>query len=171
MTTTPNPTAAERVVPIDGYEKSYAVTSLGRVLSLARVSKSGYREETELAASRNSDGYPVVQLWSPGKRRTVKVHHLVASAFLPKGEDGQMVCHRNGDPGDNRVENLYWGSMRDNMLDAVRHGTHGMARKTHCSRGHEYTPENTYRVGGKGSRHCRECIKIRNTERRMKEAA
>lgn len=33
-------------------------------------------------------------------------------------------------------------------------------RKTHCKRGHEFTPENTKRVG-KDGRSCRECIRIR----------
>ena len=31
-----------------------------------------------------------------------------------------------------------------------------MARRTHCIRGHEFTPENTY-VSPEGWRHCREC--------------
>lgn len=38
------------------------------------------------------------------------------------------------------------------------HGEHN-AKKTHCPRGHEYTPENTY-VQPKGSRACRACLKI-----------
>lgn len=33
------------------------------------------------------------------------------------------------------------------------------ARKTHCKRGHEYTPENTY-FPPKGGRECRACMRI-----------
>ena len=36
---------------------------------------------------------------------------------------------------------------------------------THCKRGHEYTPENTYRYGS--VRDCRECRKIRHAERKL----
>lgn len=30
--------------------------------------------------------------------------------------------------------------------------------KTHCPRGHEYTPENTYHYGATTKRHCRTCV-------------
>lgn len=82
-----------------------------------------------------------------------------------------FVCHRNGEKTDNRVENLYWGSNGDNQRDSVRHGTHPMARKTHCPHGHEYTPENTYsrvRADGRNHRVCRECYRI---AQRIKRAA
>lgn len=40
---------------------------------------------------------------------------------------------------------------------------------THCPRGHEYTPENTYRFRGTGTKKCRECSRIRDrqTNRRL----
>ena len=34
-----------------------------------------------------------------------------------------MVRHLDGDPTNNRVGNLAWGTQADNMADAVRHGT------------------------------------------------
>lgn len=41
-----------------------------------------------------------------------------------------------------------------------------LAAKTHCPRGHEYTPENTRKRPGRGGRDCRECARIRKKERR-----
>ena len=38
------------------------------------------------------------------------------------------------------------------------------ARKTHCKRGHEFTPENTYRDGGR--RVCRTCKSARDAARK-----
>jgi hypothetical protein len=52
-------------------------------------------------------------------------------------------------------EHLEKGNPSKNTLDSVRDGTHNMARKTHCKRGHEFTPENTYLING--MRHCRQC--------------
>lgn len=43
----------------------------------------------------------------------------------------------------------------------LNRGIHPNAVKTHCSRGHAYTPENT-RINVRGSRECRECIRIRS---------
>lgn len=34
-------------------------------------------------------------------------------------------------------------------------------RKPHCPRGHEFTPENTYRIPSTGSRMCRQCVRAR----------
>jgi len=43
------------------------------------------------------------------------------------------------------------------------------AQKTHCPQGHEFTPENTYRVGG--ARRCRECNRARCREHNQRRKA
>lgn len=42
----------------------------------------------------------------------------------------------------------------------------GNTVKTHCKRGHEYTPENTYRHGN--ARYCRECNRVSHEQGRNK---
>lgn len=44
------------------------------------------------------------------------------------------------------------------------------ARKTHCLRGHAFTPENTYLYKGR-MRHCMECARLRKRARRLRAAA
>jgi hypothetical protein len=70
-----------------------------------------------------------------------------------------MECrHRNGNPTDNRPENLAWGTPTQNALDKILHGTHHLAARTHCPQGHPYDEENTlYRGGRRNRRLCREC--------------
>lgn len=41
------------------------------------------------------------------------VHKLVADAFLPKPEEGQMLIHKDGDNANNNVENLEYVSKKD----------------------------------------------------------
>lgn len=53
-----------------------------------------------------------------------------------------MCRHLNGNPYDNRLENLAWGTPSENMLDKVRHGTHHNAIKTHCPRQHQLIEPN-----------------------------
>lgn len=45
-------------------------------------------------------------------------------------------------------------------------GFAGQHRKTHCIRGHEFTPENTYRHPKRGTRTCRECMRIWKANRK-----
>lgn len=55
--------------------------------------------------------------------RVFGVHRLVLFAFRGDPPAGKpFACHRDGNPANNRLENLYWGSPADNAADAVRHG-------------------------------------------------
>jgi hypothetical protein len=66
-------------------------------------------------------------------------------------------------------DHLWAGTPQQNSLDSARKGRHQEQRKTHCPRGHEYTPENTYRrpvtSSKAGARNCRECNRIRMRKR------
>lgn len=104
-------------------------------------------------------GYPHVNLH--GKTRFV--HHLVLETFVGPRQPGQEACHRNGNRLDARLSNLYWGTRTDNVLDAVRHGTHHNVKKTHAPCGHPYDTTMT-RKTGKTYRYCRSCD---NSRRRM----
>jgi hypothetical protein len=52
-----------------------------------------------------------------------KVHQLILWTFVGKAQDGQIGLHSNGKSSDNRISNLRWGTHRDNIHDAIRHGT------------------------------------------------
>lgn len=43
-----------------------------------------------------------------GKRKTIKVHRLVASAFLPKLDENTEINHKDFDKTNNTVSNLKW---------------------------------------------------------------
>lgn len=60
-------------------------------------------------------------------------------------------------------EHLYVGNTSNNTRDQVITGVHNNARKTHCSRGHEFTKENTYKAA-RGTRDCKTCQKINSAK-------
>lgn len=45
------------------------------------------------------------------------VHRQVAIAFLPNPYDLPLVCHRDDNTFNNDIDNLYWGTHRENQRD------------------------------------------------------
>ena len=157
MNTTP-----ERWLPVPGYEGHYSVSNLGRIRSEGRTiayadGRSRWLPESVLNPYKNEHGYLRVNLCNNSKQELRYVHRIVLEAFVGEAPPGTHACHWNDDPEDNRLENLRWGTQSDNALDMVRNGEHNHARKTHCKRGHEFTPENTLRIRGSNRRTCRTC--------------
>jgi hypothetical protein len=178
-----NATPVEEWRAIPGYEGYYEASDLGRVRSLDRpyVNRRGYRCHVKgrvLASSRHKFGYAKVILWRGNEPTHFNVHVLVMAAFVGPLVKGQHTRHLNGDPTDNRLANLAYGTVSENQLDSVRHGFNKEVRKTHCPQGHPYDERNTYHVDrpdrpGRGRR-CRECNRIRcaakHQERRRRRA-
>lgn len=139
----------EEWLPIEGYEGLYSVSNKGRVRSEARVIeyRNGHKvsvPEKIKAHTLDGKGYPRVVLHKNNQQRHFTIHQLVARAFIGPQKPGTQVRHKNGDKLDFRLENLEYGTDSDNKYDSVAHGVHANAAKTHCKRGHEFTPENTY---------------------------
>ncbi len=147
--------------PIPGFVGKYEVSNLGRVRSFVRGPRllSTWTEKTF--------GYKKVRIGGRGHNSRY-VHQFVLEAFAGPRPDGMVARHLNGDPTDNRPENLAWGTQSENMADAVRHGTHYEARRTECPRGHAYDEKNTGNYTGR-NRTCRECARLRMQRNRAAE--
>jgi hypothetical protein len=107
--------------------------------------------------------------WTDDGPRTVFVHQAVAAAFLGARPDGLVVRHLDGNPSNNSLMNLRYGTSAENAYDRIAHGRHAQANKTHCSRGHEFNEQNTHRPAS-GGRVCRTC-KRENTRASRAAAA
>jgi len=59
----------------------------------------------------------------PNGRRYEQVHRLVLLAFVGPCPPGMEGCHNDGDPSNNRLENLRWDTAKSNGRDKVLHGT------------------------------------------------
>lgn len=119
---------------------------------LAKVEKNYHTGCWEWIGARNRNGYGMV--YFHGRRRqayhvTWELHHQRA---LPAGKEIDHLCSNprcvnplHLEPVTHR-ENL----LRGNTTAARR------SRQTHCKRGHEFTPQNTY-ISKRNERVCRKC--------------
>lgn len=57
--------------------------------------------------------------------RWIKVfaHVLVLEAFVGPAPSGMECLHGDGNPQNNRLENLRWGTRKENVADSRKHGT------------------------------------------------
>lgn len=142
--------------PIPGFEGIYDASDLGRIRSWK------WKRPHVLKDRPIRTGYLVASLSpTPGaKPIEVAVHRLVMLTFVGPRPDGLEIRHRDGNPANNALSNLSYGTHSENMLDKVAHGTHHEAAKTHCPAGHAYDEANT-RIES-GSRKCRACNNARN---------
>lgn len=99
---------------VPGYEGLYQVSEEGQVRSLPRNGTVNYIKDK--AQMTDKDGYKVVKLRKNNKPKMVKVHRLVALAFIERIDKKNIVDHINGLRSDNRVDNLRWVTARENVL-------------------------------------------------------
>lgn len=109
------------VRPVRG-APGYFVSADGRVFSGLHCSWTKERPR-ECKPITTKYGYKMFRLHINKKPTAENVHRMVAFAFLPEPkEDQTVVRHLDGDPANNRVGNLAWGTQAENMADCVRHG-------------------------------------------------
>lgn len=89
-----------RRVPIANYEGEYEVDTLGNVFSL--------KTNRILKATDFGSQYLIVTLCKNGKRKSKKVHRLVAEAFIPNPDKLPQVNHKDENKHNNVVSNLEW---------------------------------------------------------------
>ena len=116
--------------PIPGYKNLYEASNTGKIRSKGRiVSKMNHGTMCEvyyppiiLAQRYNQEGYLYVTLNEGKHQITARVHRLVALAFLDNPNNKTQVNHINGNPSDNRLENLEWCTPSENTIHAYETG-------------------------------------------------
>ena len=96
----------------DSMFDGYAVTNDGKV----------YSKKTNkfMKLSIGSKGYIQVCLTVDGKKRTIRVHRIVAETFIPNIENKPQVNHIDGNKQNNCVDNLEWCNNSENQKHSYR---------------------------------------------------
>ena len=130
---------------VPGYEGIYEVSTSGCVRSLDRtqsysridrysgrlISVTRRHSGKILSQGRTTGGYFSVCL---GRENTFHVHVLVLLAFVGPRPAGKESLHGDGNPENNTLENLRWGTRSENLFDAVKHGSKPVGEKHRCAK-------------------------------------
>lgn len=113
--------------PIKFFPK-YDVTQLGIVLSFHKG------RPLPLKPAKDSDGYLYVHLFKNKKPHRRYIHHLVLETFIGPCPKGMECCHGDGDPSNNEITNLRWGTRKDNVDDRQKHNRTPKGEKHYASK-------------------------------------
>jgi hypothetical protein len=99
-------------------------------------------------------------------------HRYAFEVLVGPIPDGLVLDHLCRNPPCVNPDHLEVVTLAENVRRGVAGKVAGLrhSSKTHCPAGHEYTPDNTYVVPGKGSRRCKKChaARVADAYRRTK---
>ena len=115
----------------------------------ARIDKSGECWTWKLTPTRG--GYGRLGIWQDGRNVAHVLAHRI-SFYLHHGylTEGLVIDHLCRNRLCVRPEHL-------EEVAPVENTRRGAASRTHCSKGHAFDGQNTYRHPTRGTRHCRAC--------------
>ena len=91
----------------------YEISNLGNVRNI--------RTGKILKQNKDSSGYPQVELFYNNKRKSIRIHRIVAEYFIPNPNNLPQVNHKDENKWNNVVSNLEWCDITYN----ANYGTRG----------------------------------------------
>ena len=117
---------------IPGFEALYQASTLGRIRTCegkttrsARFEKRVWKQRImcpKWQARSNGRKDARVELWKDGSHKTYLIARLVALTWCAGYAEGMTVNHIDGDPTNNKTENLEWVSIGDNIRKGFEAG-------------------------------------------------
>lgn len=127
---------------IPAFENRYDINKNGVVRSY--IQQHVFRSEgstltstpqTTLTPKKGSRGYYQVGLKkSDGTKVTKTIHVLILETFVGPRPKRQVGRHLDGDRANNTLDNLSWGTYKQNAADAQQHGTRTKGEKIGVSK-------------------------------------
>lgn len=98
-------TNSEEWRPVKGYEGLYEASNTGKVVSL-NYNGTGARQE--LKPLKKQNGYLSVRLYKNGEWKNIRLHRVIAEAFIPNHQNLPEINHIDENPANNAADNLEW---------------------------------------------------------------
>ena len=104
---------------VENTSERYWVSNVGRLLC---TNWKGTGRKRVMVPSPDHKGYLRTMIKTDEGYKTVKIHRLVAKAWLPEQLGKTHVDHINSIKTDNRCENLAWVTQHENTMKAFDEG-------------------------------------------------
>lgn len=125
----------EDFVDIKNYEGRYKIGNKGTILGFSRSNDNRYKnKQWILKQYEDKNGYMYVILNKDKKRKTIKVHRLVAEHFINNINNYPCVNHIDSDRKNNSVDNLEWVTYKQNTQWALQTGRFDYMKKLNSIR-------------------------------------
>jgi hypothetical protein len=114
---------------IVNYEGLYQISDKGNVKRLSRIvnrmNEGKLRDHNLKEKIMKCDEHIFnrrlrIRLFKNGKYKRYQLHRLVLETFVGYCPKGMECCHKDDNPKNNNLENLYWGSRKDNIKDKLK---------------------------------------------------
>lgn len=146
---------------ISGYENVYEINENG---DLRRVgSKNLIKKQVR------KDGYLQYQLSYQGKRKSKKIHRLVAETFIPNPNNYSVVNHIDGNKKNNYYKNLEWCTATENNTHAWEIGLHKATERQRLSA--QNTIKDNQKMAWEKNKRKVVCLNTQQTFDSIKEAS
>lgn len=124
-----------KIIP---FAPDYAVSDMGRIKRITPGRSARMRVLKDWAS--NKRGHRYIRFPSPSGLQRFLIHRLVLTIFVgPPPTAAHECAHSDGNPANNRLDNLRWATSIENNADKFAHGTnasgerHGAAKLTEAA--------------------------------------
>lgn len=126
------PQEEEKWADVKGYEDLYQVSNFGNVRTKDKYIKYkngrvSFYSSRPIKLVTDTAGYYSFCVHDNYKVKCIRVHRLVAEAFVPKVEGKPYINHIDADKLNNHYSNLEWCTQKENVHHAIRLGLNGEA--------------------------------------------
>ncbi len=97
---------------IPNYEGIYKISNFGRVKKLRKLK---YISPIILKARFTPTGYQILNIYKNGIVENFRLHRILAEIFIPNPLNKPQLNHINGIKHDNRIINLEWCTISENV--------------------------------------------------------
>lgn len=102
---------------------NYKISNYGNIMSINYRLKKGLNKLMSL--QNDQKGYKIISLYNKNIKKSIRIHILVAKAFINNPNNKKIVNHKDGIKDNNYFENLEWTTILENNQHAWKNGLNG----------------------------------------------